>query len=129
MNLAENAMSDLNEFVHAKAELLFPAHLIPSLRDLRGEEWRALVDRVAALPETDPDSLAFVLMMIELDGCLRCNSNNYKFLRGCFLCATQTVQSYKGSDNDLLDLYSRAKGLLKRHLEQGVRPGVLSLAA
>lgn len=122
-------MSDLNEFVHAKAELLFPAHLIPSLRDLRGEEWRALVDRVAALPETDLDSLAFVLMMIELDGCLRCNSNNYKFLRGCFLCATQTVQSYKGSDSDLLELYNRAKSLLKRHLEQGVRPGVLSLTA
>ncbi len=122
-------MSDLNEFVHAKAELLFPAHLIPSLRDLRGEEWRALVDRVAALPETDLDSLAFVLMMIELDGCLRCNSNNYKFLRGCFLCATQTVQSYKGTDNDLLELYNRAKSLLKRHLDQGVRPGVLSLTA
>lgn len=120
-------MSDLNEFVHAKAELLFPAHLIPSLRELRGEEWRALVDRVAALPETDPDSLAFVLMMIELDGCLRCNSNNYKFLRGCFLCATQTVQSYKGSDNELLELYAKAKATLKPYLEQGVRPGVLSL--
>ena len=123
-------MSDLNDYiVHAKAELLFPAHLISSLRDLRGEEWRTLVDRVSALPETHPDSLAFVLMMIELDGCLKCNSNNYKFLRGCYLCATQTIQSYKGSDSDLLDLYSRAKGLLKRHLEQGVRPGVLSLAA
>lgn len=120
-------MSDLNEFVHAKAELLFPAHLIPSLRDLRGEEWRALVDRVSALPETDPDSLAFVLLMIELDGCLRCNSNNYKFLRGCFLCATQTVQSYKGSDSELLELYAKAKATLKPYLEQGVRPGVLSL--
>ena len=75
-------MSDISEYgVHTKAELLFPATLIPSLRDLRGEEWRALVDRVAALPETHPDSLAFVLMMIELDGCLKCNSNNYKFLR------------------------------------------------
>ena len=78
-------MSDISEYgVHTKAELLFPAHLIPSLRDLRGEEWQALVDRVAALPETHPDSLAFVLMMIELDGCLKCNSNNYKFLRGCY---------------------------------------------
>ncbi len=123
-------MSDLSEFaVHSKAELLFPAHLIPSLRDLRGEEWRELVDRVTALPETHPDSLAFVLMMIELNGCLRCNSNNYKFLRGCFLCATQTVQSFKGSDADLLELYNRAKKELGHHLQQGVRPGELSLAA
>jgi hypothetical protein len=124
-------MSDLNDYyvVHAKAELLFPAHLISSLRDLRGEEWRSLVDRVSALPETHPDSLAFVLMMIELDGCLKCNSNNYKFLRGCFLCATQTVQSYKGNDTDLLEMYSRARRQLSMHLQQGVRPGALSLAA
>ena len=123
-------MSDLSEFaVHAKAELLFPAHLIPSLRELRGPEWQELVDRVAALPETHTDSLAFVLMMIELDGCLKCNSNNYKFLRGCFLCATQTVQSYKGSDSDLLELYQRAKQELSRHLQQGVHPGEFSLAA
>jgi hypothetical protein len=123
-------MSDASEFaLHAKAELLFPAHLISSLRELRGEEWQALVDRVSALPETHPDSLAFVLMMVELDGCLKCNSNNYKFLRGCFLCATQTVQSFKGSDQELLDMYERSKQQLNLHLQQGVIPGALSLAA
>ena len=122
-------MSDLNEFTHAKAELLFPAHLISSLRELRGEDWRALVDRISVLPETHPDSLAFVLMMIELNGCLRCNSNNYKFLRGCFLCATQTIQSFKGSDDELVELYQRAQQTITLHLQQGIRPGILSLAA
>lgn len=114
--------------MHAKAELLFPAHLIRTLRDLRGDEWRALVDRVSALPETHPDSLAFVLMMIDLDGCLKCNSNNYKFLRGCFLCATQTVQSFKGSDQELFDMYRRAQDELNLYLQQGVRPSEFSLA-
>ncbi len=123
-------MAESSEYaLHAKADLLFPAHLINSLRNLRGEEWRTLVDRVAALPETHPDSLAFVLMMVELNGCLRCNSNNYKFLRGCFLCATQTVQSFKGSDRDLLDMYGRAQQSLNLHLQQGVRQNELSLAA
>ena len=120
-------MSD-DFIIHTKAELLFPAHLISSLRELRGEEWRALVDRVSALPETHLDSLAFVYMMIELDGCLRCNSNNYKFLRGCFLCATQTVQSYKGSDSDLLALYGKAKQELSQNLKQGTRTGELTPA-
>ncbi|MEX1019963.1 MAG: hypothetical protein WDZ49_09910 [Litorilinea sp.] len=123
-------MSEISEFaVHAKAELLFPAHLIPSLRELRGEEWRDLVDRVAALPETHPDSLAFVLLMIELNGCLKCNSNNYKFLRGCYLCATQTVQSYKGTDGELLEMYQRARKELSANLQQGLRPSEFSLAA
>ena len=121
-------MSSLNEYaVQSKAELLFPAHLIPTLRDLRGEEWANLVDRVAALPETHPDSLAFVLMVIELDGCLKCNSNNYKFLRGCYLCATQTIQSFKGTDDELLDMYNRAKKELNSSLQQGVRSGEFSL--
>ena len=123
-------MSESSEYaLQAKAELLFPAHLISSLRDLRGEEWRDLVDRVATLPETHVDSLAFVLMMIELDGCLKCNSNNYKFLRGCYLCATQTVQSYKGTDTDLMELYRKAHEELNLYLEQGVRHNELSLAA
>jgi hypothetical protein len=120
-------VSDNDLIVHTKAELLFPAQLISSLRDLRGEEWRALVDRVSALPETHQDSLAFVLMMIELDGCLKCNSNNYKFLRGCYLCATQTVQSFKGTDGDLLELYGKARQELTQHLTQGVHPGDYSL--
>ena len=121
-------MSTSDFTVQSKAELLFPAHLIPSLRELRGDEWRDLVDRVTALPETHPDSLAFVLMMIELDGCLRCNSNNYKFLRGCYLCATQAVQSFKGTDGDLIDLFGKAKNELEMQLERGVRPGALKLA-
>ena len=50
-----------------KAEILFPPKLIPQLRDLRGDEWRQLIDRVAKLPETHPDSMAFSLLMIRLD--------------------------------------------------------------
>ena len=123
-------MSEINDAaIHAKAELLFPAHLISTLRDLRGGEWRDLVDRVSTMPETHPDSLAFVLMMIELNGCMRCNSNNYKFLRGCYLCATQTVQSFKGTDQELLDMYSQAKQQLDTQLQRGISPGQLSLAA
>ncbi len=123
-------MVDFNEnALQSKAELLFPAHLIPALRDLRGDEWRELVNRIAALPETHPDSLAFVLMMIELDGCMKCNSNNYKFLRGCFLCATQTVHSFKGSDQDLLRMYQQAKVQMDAELQRGISKGQLKLAA
>lgn len=115
--------------IHAKAELLFPAHLIFTLRDLRGSEWRDLIDRVSTMPETHPDSLAFVLMMIELNGCMRCNSNNYKFLRGCYLCSTQAVQSFKGTDQELIDMYLQAKQQLDTQLQRGISPGQLSLAA
>ena len=121
-------MSEINEAaVQTKAELLFPAHLISSLRDLREDAWRELVDRVSVLPETDPDSLAFVLMMIQLDGCMKCNSNNFKFLRGCFLCASQTIQSYKGSDKQLLKLYEKAQKQIDVELKKGINKGQLKV--
>ncbi len=95
--------------MYPKAELLFPPRLIASLRNLRGPEWAALVDRVAKLPETDPDSLAFSLMMIRLDGCVKCHEGSFKYMRGCQLCATQTVMQFKGTDADLLALYRKAR--------------------
>lgn len=95
--------------MYPKAELLFPPRLIGSLRNLRGPEWAALVDRVAKLPETDPDSLAFSLMMIRLDGCVKCHEGSFKYMRGCQLCATQTIMQFKGTDADLLALYRKAR--------------------
>lgn len=95
--------------MYPKAELLFPPRLIPSLRDLRGPEWASLVDRVAPLPETERDSLAFSLMMVRLDGCVKCHEGSFKYMRGCQLCATQTVMQFKGSDADLTLLYLKAR--------------------
>ena len=95
--------------MYPKAELLFPPRLIASLRDLRGPEWAAQVERVAKLPEIDPDSLAFSLMMIRLDGCVKCHEGSFKYMRGCQLCATQTIMQFKGTDVDLLELYRKAR--------------------
>jgi len=99
-----------------RTEMLFPPRLIVELRDLRGDEWRTLVERVAALPETDPDTLAFCLMMIRLDGCLTCFSGSYRFMRGCYLCAQQAVSRFQGTDEELLQLYDRAQRDLSRYL-------------
>jgi hypothetical protein len=95
--------------MYPKAELLFPPRLVPVLRTLRGPEWAALVDRVVNLPETDPESLAFTLMMIRLDDCVKCHEGSFKYMRGCHLCATQTVMQFKGSDADLLEMYGKAR--------------------
>jgi hypothetical protein len=94
--------------MYATNELMFPPRVIPTLRDLRGPDWRRLVDRVAGLPEEHPESLAFTLMMIRLDGCLECETDSYRAMRGCAMCAMQTLRRYKGSDRDLLTRYNQA---------------------
>jgi len=94
--------------MYASNEILFPSYVIPMLRDMRGEEWRQLVDRVAALPDDHPDVLAFGLMMVRFNGCMECETDSYRAMRGCAMCATQTLRRYHGSDRELLKMYSKA---------------------
>ncbi len=104
------------------AEVLFPPRVIVSLRALRGETWQRLVDHVLFRPENDPDVLAFSLMMIRIDGCLTCHADSYRALRGCTLCAQQSVNRFKGSDDDLLEMWEIARCDILRWLELGIPP-------
>ncbi len=94
--------------MYVNTEILFPPKIIPSLRDACGAEWRSLVEQVKALDEADPRSLAFSLMMIRLNGCLECEADSYRAMRGCGACALQTVKRYRTSEAELLKLYSAA---------------------
>ncbi|MEM7034220.1 MAG: hypothetical protein AAF629_32055, partial [Chloroflexota bacterium] len=88
--------------VYRNYDLLFTPRLILPLRNLRGPEWAALIDRLAQLPEDHPDALAFSLMMIELNSCLTCEMDSYRAQRGCSICAQQTILSCKDKDSKLL---------------------------
>lgn len=102
--------------MYTKNELMFPHHVIPMLRSLRGPEWRNLVDRVLAVPEDDEQSLAFVLMMVRLNGCMACETDSYRAMRGCDACAIQTLRRYKGPDRELLRAYQQALDDVHRYM-------------
>jgi hypothetical protein len=103
--------------MHAGSELLFPPYAIASLKGYRGPKWQTLVKRIIALPETHPDTLAFSLMMMRLDGCLTCETDSYKAMRGCVQCAIQTIRRFKESDEELLQLYAQAQEDIVAYLE------------
>lgn len=90
-------------------DFLFPPRIIPYLRDLRGEEWRALIDLSAEVPADGLERLAFVLMMVRLAGCITCQADSYKAMRGCTICAIQTIRRYKGDDVELFRNLETAK--------------------
>jgi hypothetical protein len=94
--------------MYADNALLFPHHVIPSLRYIRGPEWQQLVERIISLPECHEETLAFMLMMIRLNGCMACETDSYRAMRGCAACTHQTLRRYKGSDHELLELYEEA---------------------
>ena len=94
--------------MYTNNELLFPPTTIPELKDARGDSWASLVKRVALKTEDHRESLAFSLMMIRLNGCLSCETDSYRAMRGCTDCSQQTMRRYKGADGDLLNRYDRA---------------------
>ncbi len=103
--------------LNPRTELLFPPHLIPDLKDLRGPEWRELVEHIISLPETHQDTLAFCLMMIRLNACMGCVSGSYRFMRGCELCSQQTIARYQGTDEELIAHFHQAQEDLANYKE------------
>ncbi len=89
-------------------EILFPHYAIPALRNTRGGEWKQLIDSLAAKKETSVEVIALMSLMIELNGCLPCETDSYRAMRGCTACAQQTLRRFKGSDEELIALYKEA---------------------
>jgi hypothetical protein len=96
--------------MYANNEILFPSYAIASLGKLRGSAWQALVSRVAPLEEQHEETLAFMLMMVRLNGCLSCETDSFRAMKGCAGCAAQTLRRFKGSDEDLVALFESALG-------------------
>ncbi|MGB7538790.1 MAG: hypothetical protein WBM17_09640 [Anaerolineales bacterium] len=103
---------------HEDTEMLFPMRVVPSLVDLRGAVWKRLVARVTVLEEDDSDALAFGLMMIRLSGCLNCQADSFRALRGCTACARQAILRYRGNDQELIRLFEKARKEIDVYLEE-----------
>lgn len=91
--------------MYADNEILFPHYAIPALRNLRGQKWRQLIDKIATKRETSVEVIALMSVMIELNGCLPCETDSYRAMRGCTACARQTLRRFKGSDEELVSAY------------------------
>ena len=99
-------------------EILFPAYVIPDVRESRGAKWQQLIDRLEQLPETHEEVLAFMLMMIRINGCMECETDSYRAMRGCQACALQTLRRHKGTDEELLAIYAGALEEIREYMRQ-----------
>lgn len=102
--------------MYTNNDLLFPPATIPHIRNSRGQEWQKLVDRVKKLPEDHLETLAFCLAMIRFNGCMACETDSYRAMRGCTACALQTLRRHKGPDTDILEIYDGALEEMQSYL-------------
>ena len=100
------------------ADLLFSSRLISGLRSLRGVSWQELVDRLANLDHLEQERLAFVLLMVHLSGCVTCQADSYKAMRGCALCSQQTLKRFRGSDQMLMEKFAESKVVINQYLRE-----------
>jgi len=104
--------------MYPRLEILFPHSRVRGLKHLRDQEWRSLVERVAALPETHPDALAFSYMMIKLCDCLNCDLSSYKASLGCSACSQRTINAIRPDDKILLKQFEKAKAEVLAYLNR-----------
>ena len=90
-------------------ELIFPNRVITHLSELRGASWKELVKEVSEKSEESEHHLAFVLMMAKLDGCMTCNADSFRAMKGCTQCAQDAVRRYRGDDKELLKMFKSAQ--------------------
>ena len=99
-------------------ELLFPPKIIPTLRGLRGRDWANLIDQIDQSVNDDLVQMAFVLLMVRMNGCMSCSSDSYKAMHGCYRCASQSIQRFAGTDLDLNRLYQDALNEIEDFIER-----------
>jgi hypothetical protein len=103
---------------NSEIDLLFPSRAIEPLRNLRGEQWEKLINNLVDREQMDPERVAFVLFMVRIGGCTTCQSDSYRAMRGCILCSTNTIKRYKGSDQNLIDLYNEAMKDVSKYMKE-----------
>jgi hypothetical protein len=104
--------------MQARTEFLFAHWAVPMLKDLRGPRWRALVERIAALPSTHPAALAFALMMVRVNGCVNCDARRYRERGGCAHCSRFVLTTLsKENEAGLLARFRVAQREIARSLK------------
>jgi hypothetical protein len=93
-----------SEYTH----LIFPERLIPILIDERGADWQHLVQDTLQRSPNSVEQVAFILLIARLSGCATCHANALRALRGCAICAKQSVGRFRGSDQELAAQHEQA---------------------
>lgn len=108
---------------NSDTEVLFPSRVIPQLSTLHGEEWRKLVDHVRSAESTPVERYAFVLMLVRMCGCVGCNADSFRAMRGCTQCARQTVRRLRSGDKETLEQFRQMRKEVEAYMQKNHMDG------
>ena len=99
-------------------DMLFPSRAIEPLLTLRGKRWEELISKLIELEPTNIERIAFVLLMVRIGGCTSCQSDSFRAMKGCLACSSTTIKRYKGSDDNLVELFDEAKKDVIKYMKE-----------
>lgn len=99
-------------------EILFPFRVVPELVSIRGAQWKAHVEFIQSENALWTDQLAFVLSIVNIAGCVSCNSDSFRAMRGCTQCSIQAVRRYRGDDEEMIQLFERSRKEVGEYLQK-----------
>lgn len=104
--------------LNSDTELFFPFRVIPTLHQIRGQEWDNLIDRVEDGKAEEYEKVAFSFLIVKLAGCQGCDADSFRAMKGCTQCARLVVKRFKGTDQELIDQYEQCKKDVQEYLEK-----------
>lgn len=106
-------------------ELIFPIRILPLLKDLRGEIWKQTITEVI---ETNDlvSQVGITILMIKIAGCITCNADSYRAIRGCTSCSQQAIKRHKVTDKELNQFFKKSCKKVKLFLEKREREASLT---
>lgn len=99
-------------------ELLFPLRVVPDLYHLRDTEWDRLLERVQKTTASLVEQKAFTLMLVRMGGCMTCNADSFRAMRGCTQCAQRTVKRIREEGAELLELFEAHCAEMRDYLKE-----------
>lgn len=99
-------------------ETLYPFRVTSQLRKHRSQVWKEMIDELLSPNSPDEDKIGFSMMMVKMGGCVTCSADSFRAMKGCTHCASQTIRRYRGSDEELRDLYLENVAEVKAYLKQ-----------
>lgn len=86
--------------------------------DLRGPEWKKLIEHLSDDKTDVSEKIAFTSMVVKLAGCSACNADSFRAMRGCTQCSRIILKRFKGSDTELLKNYRECQQEVTNYLQK-----------